>query len=78
MITDRKTARFRAMSTVTRRRQGGLRGSLRFSRFNLITILLGMVSVGVGYAFLAGGSTVLAPLLLVLGYVVLIPIGLIR
>lgn len=36
----------------------------------------GLVSVIVGYVTLAGGSATLAPLLLVLGYCVIIPVGL--
>jgi hypothetical protein len=52
-------------------------GALRFSRLNWILLLLGMVCVVAGYALLADGSTVAAPLLLVLGYVVLIPLGII-
>ena len=38
----------------------------------------GLVSVTVGFVLLAGGSTVAAPLLLVLGYAVLIPVGIIK
>lgn len=36
-----------------------------------------MVAVGLGFALLAQGSIVAAPLLLALGYVVLIPLGII-
>jgi hypothetical protein len=54
------------------------RNSLRFSRINWILMGLGLPSVAEGYALLARGSTVAAPLLLVLGYVVLIPLGIIR
>lgn len=53
-------------------------GALRFSARNWVLLLLGLASVVAGYVSLAGGSTVLAPLLLVLGYVVLIPLGIIR
>ena len=52
-------------------------GALRFSRLNWLLLLLGMACVVAGYALLAGGSTVAAPLLLVLGYIVLIPLGII-
>ncbi len=38
----------------------------------------GLVSLGVGFFLLANASTVAAPLLLALGYVVLIPLGIIR
>ena len=53
-------------------------GSLRFSMQNLILFVLAAVAIVIGYVLLAGGSTVAAPLLLVLGYVVLIPLGIIR
>ena len=53
------------------------RGSLRFSAINAILLLAGLGAVTVGYVLLAGGSTVGAPLLLVLGYGVLIPLGII-
>jgi hypothetical protein len=34
------------------------------------------MALGAGYALLAGGSTTVAPILLVLGYCVLFPLGL--
>ena len=52
--------------------------ALRFSGVNALLIGAGLVSVTVGFVLLAGGSTVAAPLLLVLGYAVLIPIGIIK
>jgi hypothetical protein len=53
-------------------------GSLRFSAINVILLAAGLVSIVAGYALLARGSNVLAPVLLVLGYAVLIPLGIIR
>ncbi|MBI4408632.1 MAG: hypothetical protein HY561_02915 [Gemmatimonadetes bacterium] len=53
------------------------RGSLRFSPINAVLLVLGLLAVAAGYQLLARGSTVAAPLLLVLGYVVLIPLGII-
>lgn len=52
-------------------------GSLRFSRTNYILLAAGMLAIVMGYVLLAGGDTVAAPLLLVLGYAVLIPLGII-
>lgn len=52
--------------------------ALRFSRINYILLACGAVSVTVGYVLLARGSTVAAPLLLVLGYAVLLPLGIIK
>lgn len=53
-------------------------GSIRFSRVNWILMGLGVTCLIAGYALLARGSTVAAPLLLVLGYVVFLPLGIIR
>jgi len=52
-------------------------GALRFSRTNYILLAAGMLAIVMGYVLLAGGDTVAAPLLLVLGYAVLIPLGII-
>ncbi|MGH7475424.1 MAG: hypothetical protein ACRELD_03985 [Longimicrobiales bacterium] len=52
--------------------------SLRFSRINWILLAAGLVCMAAGYLLLARGSIVVAPLLLVLGYAVLIPLGIIR
>jgi hypothetical protein len=52
--------------------------SLRFSAINGILLAAGAASIVAGYALLARGSNVLAPVLLVLGYAVLIPLGIIR
>jgi hypothetical protein len=38
----------------------------------------GLASIALGFVLLASASTVAAPLLLSLGYVVLIPLGIIR
>lgn len=54
------------------------RGSLEFSAINGVLLAAGLASVVMGYVLLAGGSTVGAPLLLVLGYAVLLPLGIIR
>ncbi len=59
------------------RTAAGPDSSLRFSRINAILILAGVASIVAGFVFVANGSTVAAPLLLVLGYVVLIPLGII-
>jgi hypothetical protein len=52
-------------------------GSLRFSAINGILLAAGFASIIAGYALLARGSNVLAPVLLVLGYAILIPLGII-
>lgn len=57
-------------------REGG-GAPLRFSRVNAALVLAGLVTIGVGYYLLAQGSVTAAPILLVLGYVILLPLGLI-
>ena len=51
--------------------------SLRFSTVNLAFGVAGLVALVLGYWLLAGGSITAAPLLLVLGYVILLPLALI-
>lgn len=53
-------------------------GSLRFSPVNGILGLAGLVSLVAGYWLLSAGSITLAPLLLVLAYVVLLPLAIIK
>jgi hypothetical protein len=53
------------------------RSSLRFSAINAILLAAGVGAIAMGYVLLSAGSTVGAPLLLVLGYAVLIPLGII-
>ena len=52
-------------------------GSLRLGPKNLAILAAGMVAIVAGYVLLSGGDVVAAPLLLVLGYAVLIPLGII-
>lgn len=49
---------------------------MRFGPRNYAGLAGGLGCVIVGYWLLHGGSTTLAPILLVLGYCVLIPLGL--
>ena len=51
--------------------------ALRFSRVNLILGAAGLVALTLGYLLLAQGSITAAPVLLVLGYVVLVPLAII-
>ena len=51
--------------------------SLQFSPINFVLLIAGIVAVVLGYQLLSHGSTTTAPLLLVLGYAVLIPLGII-
>jgi hypothetical protein len=49
---------------------------LQFRRRNVVLLSAAVVALGAGYWLLAQGSTTAAPLLLVLGYCVLFPLGL--
>ena len=51
--------------------------ALQFSTINAVLGGAGLVSLVLGYWLLAQGSITLAPMLLVLGYVVLLPLALI-
>lgn len=51
--------------------------SLRFSMINAILLAAGLACVVGGYVLLSNGSNTAAPLLLVLGFAVLIPLGII-
>lgn len=52
--------------------------ALRFTKVNAMLGAGGLVALSLGYWLLAQGSITAAPLLLVLGYVVLLPMAIIR
>jgi len=56
--------------------KGSASARLRFGRKNAALLGAAVVALAAGYAMLAAGSTTLAPILLVLGYCVLFPLGL--
>ncbi|HJU86982.1 MAG TPA: hypothetical protein VJ788_06410 [Gemmatimonadota bacterium] len=64
--------------TTTSRASAPARPTLSFSRTNAIWLGAAAVSIAIGYFLLAGGSETIAPILLVLGYCVLLPIGIIK
>jgi hypothetical protein len=51
--------------------------TLRFSTRNLALLGAGLAAIALGFVLLGGGQTVTAPLLLVLGLAVLVPLGII-
>ena len=53
------------------------RAPLQFSTINGILGVAGILTVALGYFLLSQGSITAAPLLLVLGYVVLLPLAII-
>jgi hypothetical protein len=61
---------------VTATGEGG-KAPLRFSAINGILGVAGILTVALGYFLLSQGSITAAPLLLVLGYVVLLPLAII-
>ena len=58
-------------------KKGSLRAALQFSAINGILGIAGILTVALGYFLLSQGSITAAPLLLVLGYVVLLPLAII-
>lgn len=60
------------------RRASGATGQvgLRFGLPNYLVLLLAAVVIAVGYVLLDHGSITAAPILLVIGYAVLVPAGL--
>lgn len=67
-----------AKGTSTKSTPRQSRPTLSFSRTNGIWLGLGTLIIVVGYALLATGDTTLAPVLLVLGYCVLLPVGIVK
>ena len=53
------------------------RRDFQFTRKNYGILAVGIVVIAIGYLLLARGSITLAPILLILGYCVLIPIAII-
>ena len=62
---------------VRQRQKRGSEPTLKFSRTNLWFAIGGLAMIALGYYLLAQGSITLAPVLLVLGYVVLLPLAII-
>jgi nitrate/nitrite transporter NarK len=56
--------------------KGASSARLRFGPKNTVLLSTAVLSLATGYLLLARGSTTLAPILLVLGYCVLFPLGL--
>ena len=56
---------------------GAEKAPLQFSTINGILGLAGFLTVALGYFLLSSGSITLDPILLVLGYVVLLPLAII-
>lgn len=59
------------------RKKRGSEPTLKFSRINLWFAAGGLATIALGYYLLGQGSITLAPVLLVLGYAVLLPAAII-
>ena len=59
------------------RQKRGSEPTLKFSKINLWFAAGGLATIALGYYLLGQGSITLAPVLLVLGYVVLLPLAII-
>jgi hypothetical protein len=70
MATKKKAAK-----TERKKATPATKGAFAFTRANHLTLFIGLVVIVIGYITLRMGSITLAPLLLVLGYCVIIPIG---
>ena len=66
------------MATKASKTAAPARPTLSFSRTNAIWLGSAAVSIAIGYFLLSTGSETMAPILLVLGYCVLLPIGIIK
>lgn len=78
MADSRKTDPRRGSGQAGRKKGGatGARGrGFRFGPVNYAVLASGFGAIVLGYVLLDGGSVTAAPLLLILGYVVLLPLG---
>ena len=62
---------------MAKRKKAAPEPSLRFSKVNLWLALGGLAAIVLGFFVLGRGSITLAPVLLVVGYVVLLPLAII-
>jgi hypothetical protein len=63
---------------MARKRKDDAPAALRFTTVNALLGVAGLAVVTAGYWLLAQGSITAAPILLVLGYVVLLPMAIIK
>lgn len=62
---------------MAKRKKAAQEPSLKFSKVNLWFALGGLATIALGYFLLGRGSITMAPVLLVAGYVVLLPLAII-
>jgi len=63
------------MASAKKAKKGGVVAGPDFGKKNYIILGAGLLLVVIGFLFLAGGDITLSPILLVLGYCVIIPLG---
>ncbi len=63
------------MAPSKKQKKAGAVISLDFGRRNYIVLGIGVLVIIIGFLFLAGGDITISPILLVLGYCVVIPLG---
>lgn len=61
--------------TPSKRQQRGAKSGLDFTRNNYLILGIGLFFIILGFLFLGFGDITVAPILLVLGYCVIIPLG---
>lgn len=76
-MVKKRASRDRRSPTSDSRPSSDGASALQFGKINAILGVAGVVSLVLGYVLLAQGSITAAPLLLVLGYVVLLPLAII-
>jgi len=72
-----RAERKRAQSESRRKRDGKTQDHLPLERANLVLFAVALAVIVGGYLTLAAGSITLAPILLVLGYCVLVPVAIV-
>jgi hypothetical protein len=63
------------MASAKKAKKGAIVAGPDFGRKNYIVLGVGLAIIVIGFLFLAGGDITISPILLVLGYCVIIPLG---
>jgi Flp pilus assembly protein TadB len=74
---EARAERKRSQGDLRRKRASGDQDHLPLERANLVLFAVALAVIVIGYLTLAGGSITLAPILLVLGYCVLVPVAIV-
>lgn len=77
MASNKLQRRHGALGRVQQGRSAPAAASFKFGKLNVVLALSGLAAISVGYYLLDQGSITLAPILLVVGYVVLLPLAII-